>query len=55
MYKYMRDLMNVADLVGDVDDLNWFKLNGQEWIVISGKSSDGKKFELRLEVEKDGD
>ena len=54
MYKYLRDLMNVADVVGEVKDMNWFKMDKEDWVTISGTTRDGKKFELRLEVKENG-
>lgn len=57
MYKYLRDLMNVADLVGDVDDIymgDWGK--DSKTVRLEGNDSDGNRFRLTLEVEvkKDG-
>ena len=57
MYKYLRDLMNVADLVGDVEDVAFMEWGvGEKRVQLDGKQSDGKKFRLILEceVEKDG-
>ena len=55
MYKYLRDLMDVADLVGDVDDIymgDWGK--DSKTLRLEGKQADGKSFKLTLEVEVDG-
>lgn len=54
MYKYLRDLMNVADLIGDVENFHWFKMDKQDWVTLEGATRDGKKFELRLEVKENG-
>lgn len=58
MYKYLRDLMNMADLVGDVEDVSFMAWGvGEKRVQLDGKQADGKKFRLILEceVEKDGD
>ena len=55
MYKYLKDLMNVVDLVGDVDKVymgDWGKTS--QVISLEGKGADGNTFKLTLEVEKDG-
>lgn len=52
MYKYLRDLMDVADLVGDVDDIymgDWGK--DSKTLRLDGKQANGKPFKLILEVE----
>lgn len=57
MYKYLRDLMDVADLVGDVEDVAFMEWGaGRKRVHLDGKQADGKKFQLILEceVEKDG-
>lgn len=57
MYKYLRDLMNVADLVGDVEEVAFLEWGvGEKRVQLDGKQADGKKFRLILEceVEKDG-
>lgn len=58
MYKYLRDLMNVADLVGDVEDVSFMEWGvNEKRVQLDGRQADGKKFRLILEceVEKDGD
>lgn len=58
MYKYLRDLMNVADLVGDVEDVSFMEWGvNEKRVQLDGMQADGKKFRLILEceVEKDGD
>lgn len=57
MYKYLRDLMDVADLVGEVDDIymgDW-GLNTKT-VRLDGTAPDGNRFRLTLELEekKDG-
>lgn len=57
MYKYLRDLMNIADLVGDVEDVAFLEWGeGEKRVQLDGRKADGKKFRLILEceVEKDG-
>ncbi len=52
MYKYLRDMMDLADLVGDVDDIlmgDWGK--GCKILSLEGKQADGRPFKLRLELE----
>lgn len=58
MYMYLRDMLDVADLVGDVEDIVFMDWGTNEKRVqVDGKRADGKKFRLILEceVEKDGD
>ena len=57
MYKYLRDLMDVADTIGDVENvciLEWGE--NEKRMQLEGKNADGKKFRLILECEvaKDG-
>lgn len=56
MYKYLRDLMDVADLVGDVNDIFYggWGMNTKR-LVLKGNQADGKAFELILELEVEGD
>ena len=57
MYKYLRDLMNVADLVGDVEDVSFMEWGvNEKRVQLDGRQADGKKFRLILECEvaKDG-
>lgn len=52
MYQNLRVLLNVADTIGDVDDVrmdnNW--LPGKDHITISGTTKEGDKFSLDLEI-----
>ena len=54
MYQNLRILLNVADTIGDVNDvrmdLNW--LPGKDHITISGTTKEGDQFSLELEVVK---
>lgn len=62
LYYTMKQMLPVAESVGDIKDVgmteNWIGLKDR--IAISGKTIDGRKFELVLEidtkeeVEKDG-
>lgn len=51
MYEYLRPLMDLADEVGKVDEVNMYDLNGGQYLTISGLAKNGKKFFIRLEVE----
>lgn len=52
MYQNLRVLLNVADNIGDVNDvrmdLNW--LPGKDHITIAGITKEGDKFSLDLEI-----
>lgn len=54
MYQNLRMLLNIADAIGDVNDvrmdLNW--LPGKDHITIAGITKVGDKFSLELEVDK---
>lgn len=54
MYQNLRMLLNIADAIGDVNDvrmdLNW--LPGKDHITIAGITKGGDKFSLELEVDK---
>lgn len=54
MYQNLRMLLNIADAIGDVNDvrmdLNW--LPGKDHITIAGITKGVDKFSLELEVDK---
>lgn len=55
MYKYMKRMMALADTIGEVAELfmgNWG--DKHERISLEGRMENGKKFQVILEVEKDG-
>lgn len=53
LYYTMKQMLLVAESVGDIKDVgmteNWIGLKGR--IDISGKTIDGRKFELVLEID----
>ena len=54
IHKYLRSVLNVAENVGEVDEIHqgdW--LGKAERIDISGKTQDGREFTLTLEIEKE--
>lgn len=58
MYKYLRAMMDLADQIGQVDDIfmgDWGKNTGA--LFLNGEQPNGLKFKLHLEVEvkEDGD
>ena len=56
MYDYLRDMLNLADIVKDVDgtvdtvDMGDI-IPGTDRIRICGSTAEGKRFEITLEVE----
>ena len=56
MYQYLRKLLDFADLIGVVEDINWYHVDKIEVMSITGTEQTGKRFELRLETKekKDG-
>lgn len=53
IYKYFRSVQGVAENVGQIENVRsgeW--LPNIEHIRFEGKTSDGRKFELSLEIEK---
>lgn len=57
MYDFLRDMLQLADIVkdisGSIDSVNLGNsLPGLDKIQIAGKTGDGKPFELSLEVGK---
>lgn len=54
IHKYLRSVLNVAENVGEVDEIHqgdW--LGKAERIDISGNTQDGREFTLTLEIEKE--
>ena len=53
LYYNMKQMLNVAETVGDVKEVgmteNWIGLKDR--VAISGKTIDGRKFELTLEID----
>lgn len=55
MYKYLRTLMDLADQIGEVDDLFMGEWGNEHKILrLEGIKASGKRFKLTLEVGKDG-
>ena len=54
IYKYFRNVLGVAENVGNIEDISqgdW--LGRSERIDIHGKTDDGRDFTLTLEIEKE--
>lgn len=54
IYRYFRNVLNVAENIGEIDEISqgdW--LGKAERIDINGKTQDGREFTLMLEIEKE--
>ena len=54
IYKYFRNVLGVAEVVGDIEEISqgdW--LGKSERIDINGKTRDGREFTLTLDIEKE--
>lgn len=53
LYIFLKRMLPVAEIVGDIKDVgmteNWIGLKDR--VAISGKTIDGRKFELVLEID----
>ena len=56
MLNHLKRMMNAAESVGSVTRINmgdW--LDAYDRISIAGKTNDGRKFEMTLEIDKEGE